>query len=45
MRSDEDYALSAADPVLRDDEWLDGACYLNMKALREQGKVQLPLAA
>jgi len=29
----------------RDDEWLDGACYLNMEALREQSKVQLPLAA
>lgn len=28
-----------------DDEWLDGACYLNMEALREQNKVQLPLAA
>jgi transposase-like protein len=29
----------------RDDEWLDGACYLNMEALREQSKAQLPLAA
>lgn len=28
-----------------DDEWLDGACYLNMEALREQSKTQLPLAA
>ena len=28
-----------------DDEWLDGACYLSMEALREQSKVQLPLAA
>jgi transposase-like protein len=28
-----------------DDEWLDGACYLGMEALREQSKVQLPLAA
>ena len=28
-----------------DDEWLDGACYLNMEALREQSKMQLPLAA
>lgn len=28
-----------------DDEWLDGACYLNMEALREQNKTQLPLAA
>jgi putative transposase len=28
-----------------DDEWLDGACYLNMEALREQSKRQLPLAA
>jgi putative transposase len=29
----------------RDDEWLDGACYLNMEVLREQNKTQLPLAA
>jgi hypothetical protein len=29
----------------QDDEWLDGACYLNMEGLREQRKVQLPLAA
>ena len=29
----------------RHDEWLDGACYLNMEALREQSKTQLPLAA
>lgn len=29
----------------RDDEWLDGACYLNMETLREQSKAQLPLAA
>ncbi len=29
----------------RDDEWFDGACYLNMEALREQSKIQLPLAA
>ena len=28
-----------------DDEWLDGACYLNMEALREQSKIQFPLAA
>jgi putative transposase len=28
-----------------DDEWLDGACYLNMEALHEQSKTQLPLAA
>lgn len=28
-----------------DDEWLDGACYLNMEALREQSKVILPMAA
>jgi putative transposase len=28
-----------------DDEWLDGACYLNMEALREQNKIQLPIAA
>ncbi len=28
-----------------DDEWLDGACYLNMEALREQNKTQLSLAA
>jgi putative transposase len=28
-----------------DDEWLDGACYLNMEALREQSKSQLQLAA
>jgi putative transposase len=29
----------------RDDEWFDGACYLNMEALREQSKIQFPLAA
>ena len=29
----------------RDDEWFDGACYLNMEALREQSKTQLPMAA
>ncbi len=29
----------------RDDEWFDGACYLNMEALREQSKIQLPMAA
>ena len=29
----------------RDDEWLDGACYLNMETLREQSKARLPLAA
>jgi putative transposase len=28
-----------------DDEWFDGACYLNMEALHEQNKTQLPLAA
>jgi transposase-like protein len=28
-----------------DEEWLDGACYLNMEPLREQQKVQLALAA
>jgi putative transposase len=28
-----------------DDEWLDGACYLNMEALREQSKSRLQLAA
>jgi putative transposase len=28
-----------------DDEWLDGACYLNMEVLREQNKTHLPLAA
>ena len=28
-----------------DDEWLDGACYLSMEALREQSKIQLPMAA
>lgn len=28
-----------------DEEWLDGACYLSMEALREQNKVQLALAA
>jgi putative transposase len=28
-----------------DEEWLDGACYLNMEPLREQRKVQLALAA
>lgn len=28
-----------------DDEWLDGACYLSMEALREQNKTQIPLAA
>jgi transposase-like protein len=28
-----------------DDEWFDGALYLNMEALREQNKTQLPLAA
>ena len=27
-----------------DDEWLDGACYLGMEALREQRKIQLPMA-
>jgi len=29
----------------RDDEWFDGACYLNMEALREQRKIQFPMAA
>jgi transposase-like protein len=29
----------------QDEEWLDGACYLNMEPLREQSKVQLTLAA
>jgi putative transposase len=29
----------------QDEEWLDGACYLNMEPLREQTKVQLALAA
>lgn len=29
----------------RDDEWFDGACYLNMEVLREQSKIQFPLAA
>lgn len=29
----------------RDDEWFDGACYLNMEALREQSKTQFPMAA
>jgi transposase-like protein len=29
----------------QDEEWLDGACYLNMEPLREQSKVQLALAA
>ena len=29
----------------QDEEWLDGACYLNMEPLREQRKVQLTLAA
>src|SRR5262249_19342207 len=28
-----------------DDEWFDGAVYLNREALREQNKIQLPLAA
>lgn len=28
-----------------DDEWLDGACYLSMEALREQSKIQMPMAA
>jgi transposase-like protein len=28
-----------------DEEWLDGACYLNMEPLREQKKIQLALAA
>jgi len=29
----------------QDEEWLDGACYLNMEPLREQQKVQLTLVA
>jgi len=29
----------------RDDEWFDGACYLSMEALREQSKIQFPMAA
>jgi len=28
-----------------DEEWLDGACYLNMEPLREQKKMELKLAA
>jgi Transposase, Mutator family len=35
------YALASE----TDDEWLDGACYMNMEALREQSKTQMPLAA
>jgi putative transposase len=28
-----------------DDEWMDGACYLNMELLREQSKTEIPIAA